>query len=41
MKWCNAMNMWCEYMDEEDFEDACCDGECGWCDECEEVSDER
>lgn len=37
MKWCNLMNMWCSDMDEEDFENACCDGECSGCDECVEV----
>ena len=41
MKWCNLMNMWCSDMDEEDFANACCDGKCSGCDECEEVSDER
>ncbi len=41
MKWCNVMNMWCSDMDEEDFADACCDGRCRGCDECEEVSDEQ
>ena len=28
-------------MDEEDFENACCDGKCRICEKCEEVSDER
>lgn len=41
MKWCNLMNMWCSDMDEEDFANACCDGKCRSCEECEEVSDER
>ena len=27
-------------MDEEDFENACCDGKCRICEKCEEVSDE-
>ena len=28
-------------MDEEDFENVCCDGKCRICEKCEEVSDER
>jgi hypothetical protein len=34
--WCNAMNMWCCEMDDEDFEMAGCDGQCNEGDECEE-----
>lgn len=37
MKWCNLMKMWCNDMDEEDIENADCDGECEVCCECEDV----
>lgn len=35
-KWCNAMDMWCCEMDDEDFEMAGCDGQCNEGDECDE-----
>ena len=44
MKWCNLMNMWCSDMDEEDIENADCDGYCNGCCECEDIGgkpDER
>ena len=37
MKWCNVMNMWCSDMDDEDIDNACCDGQCYRCEECEEI----
>ena len=37
MKWCNVMNMWCSDMDNEDAENAGCDGNCNGCEECEDV----
>ena len=37
MKWCNLMNMWCSDMDDEDIENANCNGNCRWCEECEEI----
>lgn len=37
MKWCSYMNMWCSDMDEEDFDDIGCDGECKYCNDCEDV----
>ena len=37
-KWCNVMNMWCSDMDEEDCNNAQCDGDCKNCEECEEIT---
>lgn len=38
MKWCNLMNMWCSDMDEEDLDNAGCEGDCKSCDECDDVN---
>ncbi len=41
MKWCKAINMWCSDMDEEEYENLGCDGECNGCHECEEIGEDN
>lgn len=40
MKWCNFINMWCSDMDEEEYAECCCDGNCRGCEYCEEVTED-
>lgn len=39
MKWCWILNMWCSDAEADDMEMVGCDGMCGDCDCCEEVTD--
>lgn len=41
MEWCKIMNMWCSDMDDEDVEHCYCDGDCGNCDQCEDVGENK
>ncbi len=37
MWWCSATNMWCSDMDEEDIDNANCNGDCDVCSDCEDI----